>query len=93
MISIGLRSEGIKKRNKVLGIKVNQGLSWCGPVIKNPPFNAWDSDLNLGGGTKSPHAVGQINLHNTARKKPVHHMEILCATAKTWHSQIHLKKD
>ena len=42
-------------------------------MIKNPPFNAWDSDLILGGGAKIPHAVGQLNLHNTARKKPAHH--------------------
>ena len=42
-------------------------------MIKNPPFNAWDSDLILGGGAKIPHAVGQLNLHNTARKKPAHY--------------------
>ena len=42
-------------------------------MIKNPPFNAWDSDLILGGGAKIPHAVGQLNLHNTARKTHSHH--------------------
>ena len=31
------------------------------PVVKNPPSNAGDMGLIPGGGTKIPHAVGQLS--------------------------------
>ena len=32
-----------------------------GPVVKNPPYNAEDTDSIPGQGTKIPHAVGQLS--------------------------------
>ena len=32
-----------------------------GPVVKNPPSNAGDVGLIPGGGTKIPHAAGQLS--------------------------------
>ena len=31
-----------------------------GPVVKNPPFNAGDVGSTSAGGTKTPHAMGQL---------------------------------
>ena len=36
-----------------------------GPVVKNPPFNAGDTALIPGQGTKIPHAEGQLSPHAT----------------------------
>ena len=36
-----------------------------GPVVKNPPCNAGDTGSIPGGGTKIPHAVGQLSLRAT----------------------------
>ena len=33
-----------------------------GPVVKNPPSNAGDVGSTPGGGTKIPHAMGQLSL-------------------------------
>ena len=33
-----------------------------GPVVKNPPCNAWDVGSIPGWGTKIPHATGQLSL-------------------------------
>ena len=33
-----------------------------GPVVKNPPYNAGDTGLIPGQGTKIPHAAGQLSL-------------------------------
>lgn len=33
------------------------------PVVKNLPSNVGDGGLIPGGGTKIPHAVGQLSLH------------------------------
>ena len=34
-------------------------------MVKNLPSNAGDAGSIPGGGTKSPHAVGQLNTHAT----------------------------
>ena len=44
-----------------------------GPVVKNLPSNAGDVGLIPGQETKISHASGQLSLHTTTRKKPVHH--------------------
>ena len=41
-------------------------------MVKNPPSNAGDAGSIPGGGTKIPHATGQLSLHTTTREKPVH---------------------
>ena len=43
-----------------------------GPVLKNPSYNAGDAGSIPGGGTKIPHAVGQLNPRATTREKPMH---------------------
>ena len=56
-----------------------------GPVVKNLPCNAEDTDSILGLGTKIPHTMEQPRLLGTARK-------VLCDAAKTRYSQIKKKK-
>ena len=46
-----------------------------GPVVKNPLFNAGDAGLIAGGGTKIPHAAGQLSPGATTREKPACHNE------------------
>ena len=43
-----------------------------GPVVKNPPSNAGDVGLIPGGGTKIPHAAGQLGSHD-ATTEPARH--------------------
>ena len=43
-----------------------------GPVVKNPPSNAGDVGSIPGGGTKIPHATGQLSLCATTTE-PVRH--------------------
>ena len=43
-----------------------------GPVVKNLPCNVGDIVLIPGGGTKIPHALGQLSLC-TATTEPSHH--------------------
>ena len=38
-----------------------------GPVVENPPSNAGDVGSILGGGTKIPHAAGQLSLYHDHR--------------------------
>ena len=47
-----------------------------GPVVKNLLSNAGDTGLISGGGTKIPHATGQLNQHTPTRESP-------CAASKT----------
>ena len=42
-----------------------------GPVVKNLPSNAGDAGLIPGQGTKIPHAMGQVSLHD-ATTEPEH---------------------
>ena len=42
-----------------------------GPVVKNPPFNAWDVGLIPGQGTKIPHATLQLSNEDPAQSKKV----------------------
>ena len=42
-----------------------------GPVVKNLPFNAGDTGLIPGQGTKIPHAAGQLSLHTATRELAV----------------------
>ena len=44
-----------------------------GPVVKNPPSNAGDMGSIPGGGTKIPHATGQLSPCTTTGEKPVCH--------------------
>ena len=61
-----------------------------GPVVKNPPYNAGDTGLTHGQGTKIPHATGQLSPcaattepacrklqspRTTTRENPVHRKE------------------
>ena len=39
-----------------------------GPVVKNLPFNAGDTGLIPGQGTKIPHAAGQLSPHTATRE-------------------------
>ena len=42
-----------------------------GPVVKNLPSNAWDTDSIPGWGAKIPHAAGQLSLYlRSATKSP-----------------------
>ena len=76
-------------------------------MVKNPPSNTGDAGSNPGGGTKIPHAVGQLSqsattTEPTSREKPVHCAEERCipqlgiplhtTTVLIWHSQIKKKK-
>lgn len=45
----------------------------CGPVIKNPPCSAGDVGSMPGQGTKTPLAVGQLNLL-AATTEPMRHI-------------------
>ena len=40
-------------------------------MVKNLPFNAGDTGLIPGQGTKIPHAVGQLSLHTATRELAV----------------------
>ena len=44
-----------------------------GSVVGNPPSNAGAVGSIPGGGTKIPHAAGQLSLHASTREKPAHH--------------------
>ena len=48
-----------------------------GPVVKNLPANARNTDSIPGTGTKIPPAMEQLNLHTTATK-PMHPGPLLC---------------
>ena len=41
-------------------------------MVKNPPSNAGDMGSISGGGTKIPHALGQLSPCATIRKKEAH---------------------
>ena len=41
-----------------------------GPVVRNPPSNAGDEGLIPGGGSKIPHAAGQLSPRTATREKP-----------------------
>ena len=43
-----------------------------GPVVKSLPWDAGDSSLILGQGTKTPHAEGQLDLHATTSEPACH---------------------
>ena len=58
-----------------------------GPGVKNPPSNAGDMGSISGGGTKIPHAPGQLSLCTATREKPVAATKILPAATKTQCSQ------
>ena len=52
-------------------------------MVKNPSSNAEDAGSNPGGGTKIPHASGQLSqsattTEPTSREKPVHCSEDRC---------------
>ena len=49
-----------------------------GPVVKNPPSNAGDTDLIPDQGIKSSHAMGQPS---QSTLEPVHCDKIACATS------------
>ena len=55
-------------------VKVEASLG--GPVVKNLLSNAGDTGLIPGGGTKIPHATGQLSKHTPTRESP-------CAAVKT----------
>ena len=51
---------------------INLRSSLVGPGVKNPPSNAECMGLIPGGGTKIPHAAGQLSPH-AATTEPAHH--------------------
>ena len=69
-----------------------------GPVVKNLPCNAEDTDSIPGQGTKIPHATLQLSLWATARvcevwgEIPRDVVKISCAATSTRYSQIKKKK-
>ena len=66
------RLKGHRKSSK-MGNSSSRGNSKCkswggfagGPLVKNPPANAWDTGSVSGPGTKIPHATGQLSLQTT----------------------------
>ena len=57
------------------------GTFLSGPEVKNLPCNAGDVGLILGGGTKIPHATGQLN-PRTPSTESASHKESQCSAAK-----------
>ena len=59
-------------------IKKKKKTDWefpSGPVVKNLPFNAGDTGLIPGQGTKIPHAAGQLSPHTSTRESMGHNEE------------------
>ena len=61
-----------------------------GPVVKNPPSKAGDVGSIPGGGSKIPHATGQLRLQATTAEPrcPCYTTKSPRPTTKAWGSQI-----